>query len=184
MLFLFIKDDEYKLFKFNLFGKILGWFRFILFDKMFWNLFFFLCLNFFFVFVELFYGIWSNCLGLIFDFFYMFFDSIVILVGLVVFVILKWRDNDVFFYGYVRVEVLVGFVNGLFLIFIVFFIFLEGVERVLVFLDVYYERLLFVFIFGFVVNLIGIFVFKYGGYGYFYGFGYGYSYFFFNGVLD
>ncbi|KAF3819582.1 hypothetical protein GH733_015091 [Mirounga leonina] len=61
MLPLSIKDDEYKPPKFNLFGKISGWFRSILSDKTSRNLFFFLCLNLSFAFVELLYGIWSNC---------------------------------------------------------------------------------------------------------------------------
>lgn len=128
MLPLSIKDDEYKPPKFNLFGKISGWFRSILSDKTSRNLFFFLCLNLSFAFVELLYGIWSNCLGLISDSFHMFFDSTAILAGLAASVISKWRDNDAFSYGYVRAEVLAGFVNGLFLIFTAFFIFSEGVE--------------------------------------------------------
>ncbi|EPY76410.1 hypothetical protein CB1_001428107 [Camelus ferus] len=153
MLPLSIKDDEYKPPKFNLFGKISGWFRCgllclreggvrqkgrrprpkndprsILSDKTSRNLFFFLCLNLSFAFVELLYGIWSNCLGLISDSFHMFFDSTAILAGLAASVISKWRDNDAFSYGYVRAEVLAGFVNGLFLIFTAFFIFSEGVE--------------------------------------------------------
>ncbi|XP_054567554.1 zinc transporter 7 isoform X2 [Eptesicus fuscus] len=60
MLPLSIKDDEYKPPKFNLLGKISGWFRSILSDKTSRNLFFFLCLNLSFAFVELLYGIWSN----------------------------------------------------------------------------------------------------------------------------
>lgn len=43
--------------------------------------------------------------------------------------ITKWRANDKYSYGYVRAEVLAGFINGLFLLFISFFIFSEAVER-------------------------------------------------------
>ncbi|ELK05832.1 Zinc transporter 7 [Pteropus alecto] len=184
MLPLSIKDDEYKPPKFNLFGKISGWFRSILSDKTSRNLFFFLCLNLSFAFVELLYGIWSNCLGLISDSFHMFFDSTAILAGLAASVISKWRDNDAFSYGYVRAEVLAGFVNGLFLIFTAFFIFSEGVERALAPPDVHHERLLLVSILGFVVNLIGIFVFKHGGHGHSHGSGHGHSHSLFNGALD
>ncbi|XP_008404702.1 zinc transporter 7 [Poecilia reticulata] len=60
MLPLSIKDDEYKPAKFNLLVKLSGWFRSILADKTSRNLFFFLCLNLSFAFVELTYGIWSN----------------------------------------------------------------------------------------------------------------------------
>ncbi|XP_044920848.1 zinc transporter 7 isoform X2 [Mustela putorius furo] len=184
MLPLSIKDDEYKPPKFNLFGKISGWFRSILSDKTSRNLFFFLCLNLSFAFVELLYGIWSNCLGLISDSFHMFFDSTAILAGLAASVISKWRDNDAFSYGYVRAEVLAGFVNGLFLIFTAFFIFSEGVERALAPPDVHHERLLLVSVLGFVVNLVGIFVFKHGGHGHSHGSGHGHSHSLFNGVLD
>ncbi|XP_019479364.1 PREDICTED: zinc transporter 7 [Hipposideros armiger] len=184
MLPLSIKDDEYKPPKFNLFGKISGWFRSILSDKTSRNLFFFLCLNLSFAFVELLYGIWSNCLGLISDSFHMFFDSTAILAGLAASVISKWRDNDAFSYGYVRAEVLAGFVNGLFLIFTAFFIFSEGVERALAPPDVHHERLLLVSILGFVVNLIGIFVFKHGGHGHSHGSGHEHSHSLFNGALD
>ena len=44
-------------------------------------------------------------------------------------VITKWRANEKYSYGYVRAEVLAGFINGLFLLFISFFIFSEAVER-------------------------------------------------------
>ncbi|KAH0618375.1 hypothetical protein JD844_017512 [Phrynosoma platyrhinos] len=103
-------------------------YRSILSDKTSRNLFFFLCLNLSFAFVELLYGIWSNSLGLISDSFHMFFDCTALLAGLAASVISKWRSNDAFSYGYVRAEVLAGFVNGLFLIFTAFFIFSEGVE--------------------------------------------------------
>ncbi|XP_028918150.1 zinc transporter 7 [Ornithorhynchus anatinus] len=184
MLPLSIKDDEYKPPRFNLLGKISGWFRSILSDKTSRNLFFFLCLNLSFAFVELLYGIWSNCLGLISDSFHMFFDSTAILAGLAASVISKWRDNDAFSYGYVRAEVLAGFVNGLFLIFTAFFIFSEGVERALAPPDVHHERLLLVSVLGFVVNLIGIFAFQHGGHGHSHGSGHGHSHSLFNGALD
>lgn len=175
---------HFLLFRSDLFGKISGWFRSILSDKTSRNLFFFLCLNLSFAFVELLYGIWSNCLGLISDSFHMFFDSTAILAGLAASVISKWRDNDAFSYGYVRAEVLAGFVNGLFLIFTAFFIFSEGVERALAPPDVHHERLLLVSILGFVVNLVGIFVFNHGGHGHSHGSGHGHSHSLFNGALD
>uniref|UniRef100_A0A671NVV0 Zinc transporter n=1 Tax=Sinocyclocheilus anshuiensis TaxID=1608454 RepID=A0A671NVV0_9TELE len=169
MLPLSIKDDEYKPAKFNLFAKISGWFRSILADKTSRNLFFFLCLNLSFAFVELLYGIWSNSLGLISDSFHMFFDCTALLAGLAASVISRWRSNDFFSYGYVRAEVLAGFVNGLFLIFTAFFIFSEGVERALEPPDVHHERLLPVSIAGLLVNLVGIFVFQHGGHGHSHG---------------
>nr|XP_056700405.1 zinc transporter 7 [Euleptes europaea] len=184
MLPLSIKDDEYKPPKFNLLLKVSGWFRSILSDKTSRNLFFFLCLNLSFAFVELLYGIWSNSLGLISDSFHMFFDCTALLAGLAASVISKWRSNDAFSYGYVRAEVLAGFVNGLFLIFTAFFIFSEGVERALEPPDVHHERLLPVSILGFLVNLIGIFVFQHGGHGHSHGSGHEHSHSLFNGALS
>ncbi|XP_064790897.1 zinc transporter 7-like isoform X1 [Oncorhynchus masou masou] len=169
MLPLSIKDDEYKPPKFNLLAKISGWFRSILSDKTSRNLFFFLCLNLSFAFVELSYGIWSNSLGLISDSFHMFFDCTALLAGLAASVISRWRSNDSFSYGYVRAEVLAGFVNGLFLIFTAFFIFSEGVERALEPPHVNHDRLLPVSVAGLLVNLVGIFVFQHGGHGHSHG---------------
>ncbi|KAM3619906.1 uncharacterized protein V6R79_015610 [Siganus canaliculatus] len=185
MLPLSIKDDEYKPAKFNLLLKLSGWFRSILADKTSRNLFFFLCLNLSFAFVELTYGIWSNSLGLISDSFHMFFDCTALLAGLAASVISRWRSNDSFSYGYVRAEVLAGFVNGLFLIFTAFFIFSEGVERALEPPDVHHDRLLPVSVAGLIVNLIGIFVFQHGGHGHSHGEGgHGHSHSLFNGSLN
>ncbi|XP_014004901.1 zinc transporter 7 [Salmo salar] len=183
MLPLSIKDDEYKPAKFNLLAKISGWFRSILSDTTSRNLFFFLCLNLSFAFVELSYGIWSNSLGLISDSFHMFFDCTALLAGLAASVISRWRSNDSFSYGYVRAEVLAGFVNGLFLIFTAFFIFSEGVERALEPPHVNHDRLLPVSVAGLLVNLVGIFVFQHGGHGHSHGGdeGHGHSHSLFNG---
>uniref|UniRef100_A0A4W3IE92 Zinc transporter n=1 Tax=Callorhinchus milii TaxID=7868 RepID=A0A4W3IE92_CALMI len=181
MLPLSIKDDEYKPPRLNLLRKVSGWFRSILSDATSRNLFLFLLLNLSFAFVELLYGIWSNSLGLISDSFHMFFDCTALLAGLAASVISRWRSNDTFSYGYVRAEVLAGFVNGLFLIFTAFFIFSEGIERALEPPEVHHERLLSVSILGFLVNLVGIFVFKHGGHGHSHDGGHGHSHSLFNG---
>ena len=78
-------------------------------------------------------------------------------------VITKWKSNENYSYGYVRAEVLAGFINGLFLIFISFFIFSEAVERLVEPPEVKHERLLPVSIAGFLVNIVGIVVFQHGG---------------------
>ena len=54
--------------------KIISWIRLILSDTNSRNLLGFLVLNLTFAFVELFYGVWTNSLGLISDSFHMFFD--------------------------------------------------------------------------------------------------------------
>ncbi len=65
--------------------------------------------------------------------------------------------------SYVRAEVLAGFVNGLFLLFIAFFIFSEAVERAIEPPEVKHERLFLISVLGLLVNLVGIFVFQHGG---------------------
>ncbi|XP_075935200.1 zinc transporter 7 isoform X2 [Anarhichas minor] len=115
----------------------------------------------------------------------MFFDCTALLAGLAASVISRWRSNDSFSYGYVRAEVLAGFVNGLFLIFTAFFIFSEGVERALEPPDVHHDRLLPVSVAGLLVNLVGIFVFHHGGHGHSHGEeGHGHSHSLFNGSVN
>jgi len=145
--------------------KVVGWVRLILSDTNSRNLLGFLLLNLTFAFVELIYGVWTNSLGLISDSFHMFFDCTGLLAGLVATVITKWKANDKYSFGYVRAETLAGFINGLFLLFISFFIFSEAVERLVEPPEVKHERLLVVSILGFLVNLVGIFVFQHGGAG-------------------
>ena len=53
-----------------------------------------------------------------------------------------------------RAETLAGFINGLFLLFISFFIFSEAVERLVEPPEVKHERLLVVSVLGFLVNLV------------------------------
>lgn len=61
----------------------------------------------------------------------MFFDCTGLLAGLAASVITKWKANDKYSYGYVRAEVIAGFVNSLFLLFIAFFIMSESIERLI-----------------------------------------------------
>ncbi|XP_046845408.1 zinc transporter 7-like [Xenia sp. Carnegie-2017] len=156
------KSDEYKP-GMNFRSKLLLWIRQIFSDDSSRNLFCFLLLNLSFAFVELAYGIWTNSLGLISDSFHMFFDCTALMAGVVASVISRWKKNERYSYGYVRVEVLAGFVNALFLLFIGFFILSEAMERVFHPPHVEHERLFVISVLGFIVNLIGIFVFHHGG---------------------
>nr|XP_037272767.1 zinc transporter 7-like [Rhipicephalus microplus] len=131
-------------------------------DKTTRNLLLFLALNLSFAFVELSYGVWTDSLGLISDAFHMFFDCTALLGGLVAAVITKWDANAQFSYGYVRAEVLAGFVNGLFLLFIAFFILSESIERVVDPPEVKHERLLLISALGLLVNIVGLVCFHTG----------------------
>uniref|UniRef100_A0A224XSK2 Putative zn2+ transporter msc2 cation diffusion facilitator superfamily n=1 Tax=Panstrongylus lignarius TaxID=156445 RepID=A0A224XSK2_9HEMI len=143
--------------------NIAGWLRLIFSDRNSRNLFLFLLLNLSFAFIELLYGVWTNSLGLISDSFHMFFDCTGLLAGLAASVITKWKANERYSFGYVRAEVLAGFVNGLFLLFIAFFILSEAVERAIEPPEVKHERLFVVSVLGFFVNLVGIYAFQHGG---------------------
>ena len=72
----------------------------------------------------------------------MLFDCTALIVGLAAAVIAKWESNRLFSYGYIlflihvlilcsygRVEVLSGFINGIFLVFIAISIVVEAIER-------------------------------------------------------
>lgn len=52
-------------------------------------------------------------------------------MGLVAAVISQWKPTRVYSYGFARVEILSGFINGLFLVVISVFIFIEAIERLI-----------------------------------------------------
>jgi len=112
-----------------------------------------------FMFVEALYGVWTNSLGLISDACHMLFDCVALAIGLYASVIAKWEANALYSYGYGRVEVLSGFVNGIFLIFIAFMVLKESLERFFHPQEINTDKLLFVSFLGLCVNLVGIFVF-------------------------
>ncbi|XP_064387134.1 zinc transporter 7-like isoform X2 [Halichondria panicea] len=162
----------------SLSGTVKKWARAILSEPATRNLFFFLLINLSFAFVELLYGMWTNSLGLISDSFHMFFDCTALLAGLVATVVANWAPNERFSFGYVRAEVIAGFVNALFLLFIGFFIFAEAIERAFEPPEVSHDRLMVISVGGFIVNLVGIFVFQHGGgggHGHSHGDGHGHS---------
>eukprot|EP01120_Amphizonella_sp_Union-15-10_P013379 TRINITY_DN6196_c0_g1_i2.p1 TRINITY_DN6196_c0_g1~~TRINITY_DN6196_c0_g1_i2.p1 ORF type:complete len:689 (-),score=110.12 TRINITY_DN6196_c0_g1_i2:52-2118(-) len=131
----------------------------ILSDKNSRKIFGYLAINLTFMFVELLYGFWTNSLGLISDAFHMLFDCTALAIGLYASVVSKLDPNRSFTYGYGRVEVLSGFLNGIFLCFIAFTIFLKSVERLFDPPHINTDRLLLVSVLGLLVNLIGIFAF-------------------------
>ncbi|XP_064390485.1 proton-coupled zinc antiporter SLC30A5-like isoform X2 [Halichondria panicea] len=124
---------------------------------------YFLLLNLAFTFVELLYGMWTNSLGLISDGFHMLFDSTALLVGLYASLMSRWKPTHLFSYGYGRVEILSGFVNGLFLVGIACFVLSEALNRLMEPPNINTDKLLVVSIAGFIVNLIGIATFSFNG---------------------
>uniref|UniRef100_A0A8C5JYL2 Zinc transporter n=1 Tax=Jaculus jaculus TaxID=51337 RepID=A0A8C5JYL2_JACJA len=124
------------------------------------QIFYFLCLNLLFTFVELFYGVLTNSLGLISDGFHMLFDCSALVMGLFAALMSRWKATRIFSYGYGRIEILSGLINGLFLIVIAFFVFMESVTRLIDPPELDTNMLTPVSVGGLVVNLIGICAFS------------------------
>lgn len=124
------------------------------------KIFYFLCVNLMFTFVELVYGVWTNSLGLISDGFHMLFDCSALVMGLYAAIMSRWKATRIFSYGFDRVEVLSGFVNGLFLVVIGVFVFTESLHRLTEPPEINTDRLLAVSVMGLLVNMIGIFAFR------------------------
>jgi len=140
------------------------------------KIFIFLVANLSFMFVELAYGWWTNSLGLISDAFHMLFDCMALGVGLYATIMKDWEANNVFTYGYGRVQVLSGLVNGIFLCFIAVSIFLEAIRRLIDPPEVLTERLFIVALTGLFINLIGVYAFHdHAGHGHSHGGGHGHS---------
>lgn len=127
------------------------------------SIFYFMCLNFTFMLVQLSYGFLTGSLGLLSDSIHMFFDCLALVVGLCAAVMSKWPPNARFPYGYGKVDTLSGFANGIFLMIISVEIIYEAVERLSSGSEMHrIGELLAVSIAGLAVNLVGIFSFEHG----------------------
>ncbi|PGH15229.1 hypothetical protein AJ79_02594 [Helicocarpus griseus UAMH5409] len=127
------------------------------------RIFYFMCLNFGFMLVQLSYGIVTGSLGLLSDSIHMFFDCFALAVGLCAAVMSKWPPSVRFPYGYGKVDTLAGFANGVFLMIISIEIIYEAVERLMSGSEVHrIGELLLVSAAGLVVNMVGIMAFDHG----------------------
>jgi zinc transporter 5/7 len=109
--------------------------------------------------LEVVYGFISNSIGLISDAAHMLFDSTALAVGIYASYKAKLPANKKFSYGYERFQTLAGFINGIFLIFIAFYILIESLERIYDPPVIHSEQIIVVAIIGLVVNLIGVIFF-------------------------
>ncbi|KAK2749099.1 putative zinc transporter msc2 [Onygenales sp. PD_40] len=127
------------------------------------RIFYFMCLNFGFMLVQLTYGILTGSLGLLSDSIHMLFDCFALAVGLCAAVMSKWPPSVRFPYGYGKVDTLAGFANGIFLMIISVEIVYEAIERLLSGSEVHrIGELLLVSAAGLVVNLVGMMAFDHG----------------------
>ncbi|EEA26686.1 putative zinc transporter msc2 [Talaromyces marneffei ATCC 18224] len=127
------------------------------------KIFYFMCLNFGFMLIQLTYGFVTGSLGLLSDSIHMFFDCLALVVGLSAAVMSRWPPSVRFPYGYGKVDTLSGFANGVFLMIISLEITYEAVERLTSGSEMRrIEELLVVSIAGLAVNLVGIMAFDHG----------------------
>ncbi|KAI4244613.1 MAG: hypothetical protein LQ352_006753 [Teloschistes flavicans] len=134
------------------------------------RIFYFMCLNFAFMLVQLFYGIATGSLGLLSDSIHMFFDCLALIVGLCAAVMSKWPPSPRFPYGFGKVDTLAGFANGIFLMLISLEIIYEAIERLAEGSEMQrIGELLTVSTLGLVVNLIGVTAFGHAHHGHTHG---------------
>ena len=134
------------------------------------KIFIFLTINFSFMFVEIIVGYMTNSLGLISDAGHMFFDNASLFIGLYASYMGRWKPDTIFTYGYARYEILAGFVNAIFLVFIAVSIVAEALQRLWEPPEIHGEHLLTVSVMGLGVNIIGLIFFhdvahSHGGHG-------------------
>ncbi|OXV05880.1 hypothetical protein Egran_06349 [Elaphomyces granulatus] len=142
------------------------------------RIFYFMCLNFVFMLVQLSYGFITGSLGLLSDSIHMFFDCLALVVGLCAAVMSKWPPSSRFPYGYGKVDTLSGFANGIFLMIISVEIIYEAIERLLSGSQMHrIGELLAVSAAGLAVNLVGIMAFDHAhhGHGHSHGHDHGHS---------
>ncbi len=122
------------------------------------NLTIFLLINFLFMFVEVFFGLLSNCLGLLTDGAHMLLDCSAVIIGLYSSYLSEFPSNQKYQFGFLRSEVLGTFINSVFLIFIAIYILFESMERFISPKDIHSENLILVSFLGLIVNIIGLFL--------------------------
>ena len=108
------------------------------------------------MFVEFIYGVLGNSLSLISDSAHMMFDSSALAIGLYASFMSKLKPDSYYTYGYARFQVLSGFINGVFLMFVAFSIFNEALERIIEPPVVNSRQIILVSVIGFAINIFGL----------------------------
>jgi Co/Zn/Cd efflux system component len=81
--------------------------------------------------IEMHYAYHSEYLALLATAYYTLFDVMALTISLVAHIVSKQRSSLIYSYGYDRVEVLLGFAVGTYLIFVSLYVFFEAFERLL-----------------------------------------------------
>lgn len=102
------------------------------------------------------YGVICNSLGLVADSFHMLLDGFSILVGFLATFYAGKEPNSANCFGYTRYEVLGGFVNGVLLFFVAFYIIVEASLRICTRAEVEGKYLFSVSFIGLLLNIVGV----------------------------
>lgn len=106
--------------------------------------------------LEFVYGYVSNSLGLMADSFHMLLDGCSIIVGFLATYYARQEPNSSNPFGYVRYEVLCGFINGVLLLFVSVYILAEASVRLCFKADVEGDYLFSVSFIGLLLNIVGV----------------------------
>ena len=96
-----------------------------------------------------------SCLLSLFSF-ALQFDCTALGIGLYASYVSKLKPNQLYTYGYARYEIISGYVNAVFLLFIGYFIFVESVERLFEPPEITSDSLVLVSVLGLLVNCVGL----------------------------
>jgi len=142
--------------------KLGTWLQQIWKDKDCKHLFLFILLMISLSFIEIFYGSFAGSLGLTSAAFQAIFHTIALSISLVSILLAKQKPTIRYSYGYDRFEILSGFTNGVFLLFVCLWILFESVEKLFDPEEIHSnqaEAVIFVAFLGLAVNIVGVLFF-------------------------
>ena len=113
-----------------------------------------LILTLFFAFLELIGGLLSNSLSLVSDSFHMFSDVVALLLSMIAVYFATKKPTKKFTYGYLRIEIVSAFLNGLALIIISIGIIYEAIHRLIKPAKIDFITMFSIAVVGLVVNIV------------------------------
>lgn len=113
-----------------------------------------LFLTLFFALLEFLGGLFSNSLALISDSFHMFSDVIALVFSIIALFFAGIKPNKKFTFGYLRLEIVAAFLNGLALVIIALGIIYEAIMRMIHPVAINFVTMISIAIVGLIVNLI------------------------------
>jgi zinc transporter 5/7 len=142
--------------------KLGHWVTIIWKDKDCKHLFLFIVLMSSVTLLQLVHGSYSGSLGLLSAAFHAMFHSIALAISLAAMVLVKHKPTSRYSYGYDRFEILSGFTNGIFLLFVCLWILFESVEKLFEPEEIHSsqaDKVVYVALLGLAVNIVGVIFF-------------------------